>query len=161
MGRILTITAVVAALAVPAALADKPPSKQTKQTAAQECKAQLKSMGTKDFRSLWGNLGHCVALTAQQNQENVESAEEQCRAARADDTDAFAGKWGHGRNAFGKCVSQTAKAMAQEQHQETMKAAQACKAERTKDPAAFRTTYGKGKRNAFANCVKQKKAESG
>jgi len=161
MGRILTLTVVVAALAAPAALADKPPGKQTKQTAAQECKAQLKSMGPKDFRALWGNLGQCVALTAQQNQENVKSAEEQCRAARADDAEAFAEKWGKSRNAFGKCVSQTARAMAQEQQQETLKAAQTCKAERTKDRAAFLATYGKGKRNAFANCVKQKKSESG
>ena len=157
MGRILTIAAVVAALAAPAALADKPPSKQTKQNAAQQCAAQLKSMGAKDFRALWRNFGHCVALTAQQNQENVESAEEQCRAAQADDRDAFKEKWGN----FGKCVSQTAQAMAQERQQKTLKAAQACKAERSKDAAAFRTTYGKGKNNAFANCVKQKKSESG
>lgn len=158
MGRILTLTVVVAALVAPAALADNPPGKQN---AAQTCRAQLKSMGQKDFRALWGNLGHCVALTAQQNQENVNSAEEQCRAARADDAEVFAEKWGNNRNAFGKCVSQTAKAMAQEQQQETLKAAQACKAERTKDRAAFLATYGKGKRNAFANCVKQKKSESG
>ena len=155
MGRIVILVAVLGVLASPAALADKPAAK-TDQNAAQQCKAQLKSMGAKDFRSLWGNLGHCVALTAQQNQENVTSAEEQCRAERAKDMDAFKDKY---RN-FGKCVSQKAKEMAQERQEKTLKAAQACKAERAKDPAAFRTTYANGKSNAFANCVKQKKAAS-
>jgi hypothetical protein len=145
--------AVLGVLAAPAALADKPAAK-TDLNAAQQCRAQLKSMGAKDFRSLWGNFGHCVALTAQQNQENVTSAEEQCRAERAKDAAAFKDKY---RN-FGKCVSQTAKTMAQERQQATLKAAQECKAERAKDATAFRTTYANGKRNAFANCVKQKKS---
>ena len=139
MGRLLILVAALGVLAAPAALADKPAAKHD-QNAAQECRAQLKSMGEKDFRSLWGNLGQCVALTAQQNQENVESA-------------AFKDKY----HSFGRCVSQTAKAMAQEQQQKTLKAAQACKAERAKNTAEFRTTYGNGKRNAFANCVAAKK----
>ena len=152
MGRLLILVAALGVLAAPAALADKPAAKHD-QNAAQECGAQLKSMGAKDFRSLWGNLGQCVALTVQQNQENVESAEEQCRAARAKDAAAFKDKY----HSFGRCVSQTAKAMAQEQQQKTLKAAQACKAERAKNTAEFRTTYGNGKRNAFANCVAAKK----
>ena len=160
MGRLMTLIAVVGVLAAPAALADKPAAK-TDQNAAQQCKAQLKSMGAKDFRSLWGTMGHCVALTAQQNQENVTSAEEQCRAERAKDSEAFTKKYGtnaNGKNAFGKCVSQKAKEKAHEEQQETLSAAQKCKAERAKDPAAFRTTYATGKRNPFANCVKQKKS---
>jgi hypothetical protein len=153
MGRLMTLVAVLGVLAAPAALAGKPAAKHD-QNAAQMCKAQLKSMGAKDFRSLWGNLGHCVALTAQQNQENVTSAEEKCRAERADDAAAFKDTYHN----FGKCVSQKAKEMAQERQQATLKAAQACKAERAKDAAAFRTTYANGKRNAFASCVKQKKS---
>ena len=163
MGRILTVIAVLAALAVPAALADKPPSKQN---AAQQCKAQLKTLGAKNFAALWAPknghnaFGQCVALTAQQNQENVESAEERCRADRAKDADAFATTWGNARNAYGKCVSQTAKAMAEQQQQATLKAAKACKAERADGATAFRTKYGTNhsKRNAFANCVKQKRS---
>lgn len=81
MGRVLTIVVVLAALTVPAALADQPTS-QNQTTAAALCKAQRKSMAVKDFRSLWGTnkkrtnaFGNCVALTAQQQQENVQSAE--------------------------------------------------------------------------------------
>jgi hypothetical protein len=156
MGRIVTVILALAALAAPAALADKP-TRQNQQNAAQQCKAQLQKMGTKDFKALWKNLGQCVALTAQQDQDNVTSAEEQCRADRAKDADAFATKWGKSKNAFGKCVSQTAKGMAQQQQQATLNAAQTCKAERAKDAAAFRTTYGHGKGNAFAQCVAQHK----
>jgi uncharacterized membrane protein YqiK len=152
MGRLMTLMAVLGVLAAPAALADKPAANPD-QNAAQQCRAQLKGIGAKDFRSLWGNFGQCVALTAQQNQENVESAEEQCRAARAKDAAAFKDKY----HSFGRCVSQTAKAMAQAQQQKALNAAQACKAERAKDAAQFRTTYGKGKHNAFANCVAAKK----
>src|SRR5262249_6151898 len=104
----------------------------------------------------WGNLGHCVALTAQQDQANVKSAEEQCRADQAKDATAFAQKWGSGKNAFGKCVSQTAKSMAQAQQAAIINAAQQCKADRAKDRAAFRTTYGK---HAFAACVAAKKGQ--
>jgi len=165
----MTLLAVLAVFAVPAALADDQPTPQAQQNAAQQCKAQLKKMNTTDFRLLWGTnkngknaFGNCVALTTQQNQDNVQSAEEQCRAERAKDPTAFATKWGtnaNGKNAFGKCVSQTAKAMAQEEQQETLNAAQQCKAERAKDPAAFRANYGTNhnKRNAFARCVAKKK----
>jgi hypothetical protein len=165
MGRVVTIVLVLAALAVPAALADNQPATQSQTNAAQQCKAQLKNMGAKDFRSLWGTnkngrnaFGQCVALTAQQNQKNVQSAEEQCRTDRAKDPEAFTKKWGtnkNGRNAFGKCVSQTAQAESQQQQQATLNAAQTCKAERAKDLAAFRSKYGTNhnKRNAFARCV--------
>jgi hypothetical protein len=164
MGRLVTIVLALAALAVPAALANNQPAPKG-QNAAQQCRAQLKSMGTKDFRSLWapnknghGAFGNCVALTAQQNQDNVKSAEEKCRAERANDPAAFDGRYGkdpQAKNAFGKCVSQTARSMSQDDQQATLNAAQTCKAERAKDAAAFRTRYGTNhnKRNAFARCV--------
>jgi hypothetical protein len=168
MGRLLTMLVAVAALAAPAALADQPAPHQN---AAKLCKAQLEKMGARDFRSLWGTnkqgrsaFGNCVALTAQQLQENVESAEEQCRAERAKNADAFATRYGtgkHGKNAFGKCVSQTAAAESQAQQAETLKAAKACKAERARNAAAFRDKYGTkhSKRNAFARCVATMKAQ--
>jgi hypothetical protein len=156
MGRMVTLIVVLAALAAPSALADKP-TRPNGQNAAQQCKAQLLKMGAKDFNALWKNRGQCVALTAQQNQDDVTSAEEKCRADRAKDAVAFAVKWGSNKNAFGKCVSQTAQSMSQQQQQAILSAAQTCKAERAKDAAAFRTTYGHGKRNAFAQCVAQHK----
>jgi hypothetical protein len=42
------------------------------------------------------------------------NAAESCRAARKADADAFAEKYGSKRNAFGKCVSRTAKALQDE-----------------------------------------------
>ena len=158
MGRLLSIIIVLAALAVPAALAKHQPAARSDTNAAHLCKAQRTSMGAKDFRSLWGTnkkrgnaFGNCVALTAQQQQENVQSAEEQCRTERAGDRDAFAQKYG----SFGKCVSQTAKAKSQEEQTATLNAAKACKAERAHDPAAFRDTYATkhSKRSAFGKCV--------
>ena len=59
MGKLVTLMAVLGLLAAPAALADKPAAKPD-QNAAQQCRAQLKSMGAKDFRSLWGNLGSAL-----------------------------------------------------------------------------------------------------
>lgn len=165
MGRLLTFIALGAALAAPAALANDDPSPQNGTTAAAQCKAQRKSMGLKDFRLLWGTnksghnaFGNCVALTAQQNQDNVKSAEEQCRAERASDPSAFDDRYGtdpNGHNAFGKCVSQTAKSESQDDQQDVVNAAKACKAERAQDPAAFRAKYHAkhGKRSAFARCV--------
>jgi hypothetical protein len=157
MGRFVTLVLVLAAFAVPAALAKDHPSPQNTKNAAHLCKAQRTSMGLKDFRSLWGTkngrnaFGNCVALTAQQQQENVQSAEEQCRAERADDRDAFAQKY----HSFGKCVSQTAKAESQADQQATLNAAKACKAERAHDASAFHDRYGT-KRNAFGKCVSAK-----
>src|SRR5829696_5210762 len=75
---------------------------------------------------------------------------------------AFAQKYGTNKNktnAFGKCVSQTAKADAEEaiaEHNEaTIDAAKACKAERAADPDAFAQKYGTNanKRNAYGKCV--------
>ncbi len=42
--------------------------------------------------------------------KEFKNAAKECKAARSDDADAFATAWGDGKNAFGKCVSATAKA---------------------------------------------------
>jgi hypothetical protein len=67
----------------------------------------------------------------------------------------------HGKkhaNAFGNCVSQTAKAAAKAQQAATTNAAKACWAERKPDPAAFKAKYGTNanKSNAFGKCVSGK-----
>src|SRR5262249_38268456 len=108
MGRLLTFLLVLAAFAVPAALAKQPaPSTTSNQpTAAHPCKAQLKSMGAKDFNSVWRNCGHCAALSAEQNQANVTSAEDKCRTEQANDPAGFANRCapdqnGNKKTAFG------------------------------------------------------------
>jgi hypothetical protein len=100
------------------------------------------------------------------------TAQKLCRAERGTTTDtkaAFAQKYGtnkNKKNAFGKCVSQTA--AAQRKQDDTaaedaaeVKAAKACSTERgTTDEtlAAFTQKYGtnKNKKNAFGKCVSQK-----
>src|SRR5205807_1727022 len=67
-----------------------------------------------------------------------------------------------GKNAFGKCVSGTAKTLAAKQENSRVKAeenaAKQCRAEQKADPTAFQNKYGTNhnKRNAFDKCVSSK-----
>jgi hypothetical protein len=100
-----------------------------------------------------------------QNQTNAAQA---CKAEQNDANFAtnhgdktfaqFYGTNKNGRNAFGNCVSQKAKAAGQAQNQATINAARTCRAEQKLDPAAFKTKYGTNanKSNAFGKCVSQK-----
>jgi hypothetical protein len=165
--------AIAAALAVPcAAFADGPADGTSP---AQSCKDQRAAIGRTAFRDLYGTnrtrsnaFGKCVSRQARaQNaaeEQAADNAPAKCRAERARDPAAFAAKYGTGRrgaNAFGKCVSATAKADAEEaiaEHDdEVVNAAKACKAERRSDPAAFAEKYGTNRdnRNAFGKCVSQ------
>lgn len=86
------------------------------------------------------------------------NAAQTCKAIRtAMSEDAFRNRYGtnrNKRNAFGKCVSQTAQMKAAERR-EVANAAVACKAERQQDAAAFRQRFGTGA-NAFGKCVASK-----
>jgi hypothetical protein len=85
-----------------------------KTNAAKECKAE--GLKGREF-------GKCVSTKAKAKKDaaDEEDAEQQrdrvnaaktCKAAKKDDPDAFAEKYGSKRNAFGKCVSRTAKELA-------------------------------------------------
>jgi hypothetical protein len=59
----------------------------------------------------------CVSSTAKENKAKKDAKDEarinaakECRQAEKDDPDAFGETYGTGKNAFGKCVSSTAKA---------------------------------------------------
>ena len=45
-----------------------------------------------------------------QSIKEFKNAAKECKAARKDDPVAFAEAWGEGKNAYGKCVSATARA---------------------------------------------------
>jgi hypothetical protein len=86
--------------------------------AAKECKAE----GAKP-------LGRCVSQKAKQKKaeaDEEDEAQEQdrlnaaktCKAAKKADADQFAEAYGSRRNAFGKCVSRTAKQLAAERKAE-------------------------------------------
>jgi hypothetical protein len=97
------------------------------------------------------------------------TASQLCRAERGS-TDAtraaFATKYGtnkNKKNAFGKCVSQKAKATVEAGDAAEVAAAKACSTERgttAASRAAFADKYGtnKNKRNAFGKCVSRNSA---
>ena len=172
MKKSLMTLAAVAALAVPAvAIAEDQPSEQNKQNAQKFCRDLREASGVQNFRSLYGGgknaFGKCVSQNAKKDQRQEErahtNAAKECKAERDADAAAFREKYGSGpdkKNAYGKCVSQHAKAnKAEEDETDTndVKAAKACKAEKAADKDAFAEKYGTNanKRNAFGKCVSQ------
>jgi hypothetical protein len=83
------------------------------------------------------------------------SAQQQCRDQRTSiGAQAFKDLYGtnHNKsNAFGKCVSKTAKTL----DQNAGEAKSSCKTEQAADPEAFKDKYGtnKNKSNAYGKCV--------
>jgi ABC-type transporter MlaC component len=175
MKKITLVFGLVLALVAPSAAGAKPvPDKGDKRAAKQECKTlRGHSKATREaFRTQYRSFAACVkdkaAEEAQEEQTAHRNASRECRSERMLDKQAFAEKYGtnvNKRNAFGKCVSQKARAMeaeADEQDQEEAvafkNAAKECAAEReTLGEDAFREQYGTNanKRNAFGKCVSQ------
>jgi hypothetical protein len=181
MKKLLIITATLAVFAAPlSGVAAAKTSKADKREAKSECRAER---GTTDatreaFTTKYGNYGGCVSQKAHEakaeRKQARRSAAKTCREERGDTEAtraAFREKYGtnaNKRNAFGKCVSQNAKAKQAEQDQEDAdeveagkNAAQACDAERgetSESRKAFEEKYGTNhnKRNAFGKCVSQK-----
>jgi hypothetical protein len=114
--RKLTL-AVLLALAVPAAaLADEAPSPTDLAQAA--CRTEKSQMGTRTFKATYtastasGATKVCVAKRDGSAGTALKNAAKACKAERAADPAAFTTKYGtnkNGKNAFGKCVSKTAK----------------------------------------------------
>ena len=172
MKKLILSGALVAALAVPSTAAAADPTPADFKNASKYCKA-LKAASGSNFASMYKNHGKCVSATAKKNaaedakQEDAakKNASQQCREERAANQQAFADKYGtnkNKKNAFGKCVSEKAKANkddadAQDKAEDKAKvnAAKKCKAERKANPQAFDQKYGtnRNKRNAFGKCV--------
>jgi hypothetical protein len=111
MKRVLSLAA-LALFALPAAALAHTPSK----AASTNCKAQLRVMGKTNFQHTYVTFGRCVSrmasLPALQQQATLNSAQK-CRAEQRANPAAFTAKYGSNTNkanAFGKCVSRTAKA---------------------------------------------------
>lgn len=97
--------------------------------------------------------------TAQSQQQAQENAAKTCKKQQSDDPTGFTTQWGSDHNAYGKCVSSTARQQEQQdaqeqaqQDQNTVNAAHTCKKQRHDDPTGFATQWGT-KRNAFGKCV--------
>src|SRR3954454_7992249 len=178
--RKLAILGALALMAAPASAAAA--SSTAKSDAQKQCRAERTAMGTQTFRDTYGTnknkknaFGKCVSHRTHQNEAPEKTAHsnasKECKAERKADPAAFEQKYGTGKNkknAFGKCVSQKARAKTKQAEQSQVQAeenaAKQCKAERKADPAAFEQKYGtnKNKKNAFGKCVSQKaKAQQG
>jgi hypothetical protein len=180
MKKLLTIACTAAALAAPAmATASNDPATN----ASKFCKQLAAASGGKHsetfaaaVRALFPNAknvtaknahGKCVSSKTRENttetakaaQQSHTNAAKTCKQQRSSDPTGFAAQWGSKKNAYGKCVSATAKqkqeeAAAQEQTEDknTVNAAKTCKAQRSSDAAGFAAQWGT-KKNAFGKCV--------
>jgi hypothetical protein len=179
MKKITVVAGLALTLVLPTVAAAKPaPDKGDKRAAQAECKAlRGQTAATHEaFRAIQKSFVACVKAKsreeAQEEQTAHTNASQECRTERTADRDAFNEKYGtnaNKKNAFGKCVSQKAKAKeaaADEQDQEDAaeqkNAAKECDAERDADADAFKEKYGTNanKKNAFGKCVSQKARDS-
>jgi hypothetical protein len=163
MTKITVSIGLALALALPAGAIAKPnPDNADKRAAKAECKTLRGSTdATREaFRTQFRGFAACVRKTAveeaQEEQAAHKNAAKECKALGL-----------HGR-AFGKCVSEKAKAKEQaadeqdaEEAAEFKNAAKDCDAERTANAGAFAIKYGKNEndRNAFGKCVSSKASE--
>lgn len=108
------IATTLAALALPASAALAADHPSNPKSPAKACKA-LRSADAAAFKAQYRNFGKCVSEHAKARTRTTqaihaqERAEATCKSARDADSAAFADQWGSGRNAFGKCVSATAR----------------------------------------------------
>jgi hypothetical protein len=177
---VLLIVGAAVLLAAPTAAGAAEPSKGDAREGQKECRAERGTTeATREaFAAKYRNFGACVSQKAREAQAERKqartNASRECREERGDtdaSREAFRNKYGtnaNKRNAFGKCVSQKAKAQRAEQDaedeqqaEEAKNAAQECDAERGDTPEtrkAFEDKYGtnRNKRNAFGKCVSQK-----
>jgi hypothetical protein len=182
MKRVLMVVVTLALFALPAGTAAAKTSKADKAEAKKECRAlRGDTAATREaFKLQFKSFGACVNAKAREAKAERKAAHtnasRECREERTADADAFREKYGtngNKKNAFGKCVSQKAKAERQEQDQEDAaaaeaqtNAAQACDEERgdtAETRKAFEDKYGTNhnKKNAFGKCVSQKAHEDG
>jgi hypothetical protein len=150
-------------LATSVATAGNPTSDaHARNLAAKQCASEKKA-DRAAFRQLYGKhaMRNCIKGTSDEAKAELKNAARECRAERAEDPEAFRESWGtnhNGRNAFGKCVSKTARGEVAENVAEFKDAARECRAERRDDPDAFRETWGTNPngRNALGRCVSSK-----
>ena len=179
MKKITLVAGLALILVVPAVSVAKPaPDKGDKRAAKAECKTlRGQTDATREaFRTQFRNFAACVkahaADEAQEEQSAHTNASRECRTERGttDETrDAFNEKYGtngNKKNAFGKCVSQKAKAKekaadAEDQQEATefKNAAKECDDMRDNQADTFAAQYGTAK-NAFGKCVSQKAKEN-
>jgi hypothetical protein len=154
------------------AKANRLAEQQGRMNPARTCRALRTQLTASVFNQTYGKNAHdrnafgkCVSATARAQAHNEVTASSTCKADQSDPSFAathggktFEQTYGTNAdrsNAFGMCVSNTAKAASTAQQNATVQAALACKAEKKANPAAFKTKY-----KTFARCVATHKASS-
>jgi hypothetical protein len=101
---------------------DAAQKKAAKEAAREECRA-IKTKGSKNA------FGKCISEKAKAKKDAADAEDEAqeddrvnaaktCKAAKKENAAAFGAKWGTRKNAYGKCVSATAKELAAERKAE-------------------------------------------
>ena len=185
MKKITLVAGLALILVLPAISVAKPsPDRADKRAAKSECNMFRGHSGiTREaFLTKYASFKACVQARARdeakEEQNAHTNASRECREERGttpESRTAFNEKYGtneNDHNAFGKCVSQKAKAKEQaadeadqQQATEFKNAAKECDAERgdtDESREAFRQKYGTNanKKNAFGKCVSQKAREN-
>ena len=148
------------------AKANRQAEQQGRLNPAQTCRALRTQLGVSLFDLSYGKnkndrnaFGKCVSATARLQGHNELSASATCATQQSDPNfasnhggqtfDQFYGTNADRSNAFGRCVSSTAKTASTLHTQAIVHAALTCKADRKSDPDAFKSKYKR-----FSACVK-------
>jgi hypothetical protein len=148
------------------AKANRQAEQQGRMNPARTCRSIRATLGTSLFNQSYGKnktdrngFGNCVSATAHLQAHNGLLASATCAAQQADPNfatdhggksfDQFFGTNADQSNAFGMCVSSTAKTASTTHTQTVIHAALTCKSERKSDPTAFKSKYMR-----FSACVK-------
>lgn len=159
MRKLILGAALALVLPVTAAAAPKEPTAADLAKAA--CKTEKHETGTKLFKRTYAAkstskaMKACIAKAVPAAEAASRNAAQTCKAERDANPAAFAQKYGtnkNDKNAYGKCVSTTARASTQAAAQDRANAAQTCKALKRDEPDVFEDEYGTRK-NAFGKCV--------
>jgi hypothetical protein len=148
------------------AKANRLAEQQNRMNPARTCRALRTQLGTSLFDQTYGKnkndrnaFGKCVSATARLQAHNEVSASFTCSTEQSDPNfandhggktfDQFYGTNADQSNAFGMCVSSTARAASTAHTHAVVQAAMTCKSERKSNPAAFKAKYKR-----FSACVK-------
>ena len=146
------------------AKANRQAEQQGRLNPARTCRALRTQLTRSVFDQTYGKnandrnaFGKCVSTTAKTQANNEVSASSTCKAEQSDPNfasthgqtfDQTYGTNADQSNAFGNCVSSTAKAASIANEHAIARAALACKASKKSDPAAFKAKY-----KTFGRCV--------
>ena len=146
------------------AQANRQAEQQGRLNPARTCRALRTQLTRSVFDQTYGKnandrnaFGKCVSTTAKTQANNEVSASSTCKAEQSDPNfasthgqtfDQTYGTNADQSNAFGNCVSSTAKAASIANEHAIARAALACKASKKSDPAAFKAKY-----KTFGRCV--------